>query len=178
MTRRVFNILFLCSGNSARSIIAEAYLNSLKLPHLRAFSAGSAPLGQVNPQALNILRDASIPTDGLRSKSWNEFSGADAPKMDMVINLCEDPNKDPCPTWPGKPALANWAVPDPVIVEGNDLQKRAAFAHVLAYIKQRTDFLQHFDEKQLANLSAQVASPVTGEGMKSGTTFEKKKPRR
>lgn len=178
MTRRVFNILFLCSGNSARSIIAEAYLNSLKLPHLRAFSAGSAPLGRVNPHALTILRDAGIPTEGLRSKSWDELVGADAPQMDIVINLCEDPNRDPCPTWPGKPAMANWAVPDPVIVEGTDAQKRAAFAHVLAYTKQRTDFLQHFDERQLANLAALIGGSATGEPMKSGTTFEKKKPSR
>jgi arsenate reductase len=177
MSRRVFNILFLCSGNSARSIIAEAYLNGLKQPHLRAFSAGSAPLGKINSFALKILQEADIATEGLRSKSWDEFSSPDAPKMDMVINLCEDPNKDPCPTWPGKPALANWAVPDPVIVEGNDAKKRAAFAHVLAYIKQRTGFLQHFDEAQLANLSTHVGGFAKGDAMKSGTTFEKM-PRR
>lgn len=158
MPGRVFNILFVCTGNSARSIIAEAYLNSLDLPHLKAFSAGATPLGKVNPFALETLRAADIPTDGLRSKSWEEFLEAGAPGMDMVINLCEDPNKDPCPTWPGKPAMANWAVPDPVNVEGDDAKKHAAFAHVLAYIKQRTDFLQHFDEAQLANLATHVAS--------------------
>ena len=178
MPRRIFNILFVCSGNSARSIIAEAYLNSLKLPHLRAFSAGSAPLGKVHPLALAILNEAGISTSNLRSKSWDEFSGADAPKMDMVINLCEDPNKDPCPNWPGKPAMANWAVPDPVAVEGSDMQKRAAFTHILAHIKQRTDFLQHFSDEQLANLSAHVSSGLPKSDAPKGpasTTFRKRK---
>lgn len=157
MPRRVFNILFVCTGNSARSIIAEAYLNNLKLPHLRAYSAGARPLGKVNPFALDALNEAGIPTNNLRSKSWDEFLTADAPKMDLVINLCEDPDSDPCPAWPGKPATANWAIRDPVAAEGAEVRRRGAFMLTLANLKQRIDFLQHRSDEQLTALSTRVS---------------------
>lgn len=153
MPGRIFNILFVCRGNSARSIIAEAYLNSRKIPHICAYSAGAEPKDQVNPWALDVLKEAGIPTDNLRSKSWNEFMAPDAPVMDMVINLCEDPTKEHCPTWPGRPVTAQWAIPDPALVEGTEIFKRAAFAHALAFIKQRSDYFQHFDMAQLDNLA-------------------------
>jgi len=153
MSDRVFNILFLCKGNSARSIIAEACLRSRNRPHLHAFSAGSTPLGYVQPLALEILRAAEISTEDLRSKSWNEFAGPDAPMMDLVINLCEETRGEDCPSWPGRPATAHWAIPDPAIIEGSEAQKRAAYARALTYLKQRMDFLEHFTLEQLENLS-------------------------
>ncbi|MGB8366275.1 MAG: arsenate reductase ArsC [Rhizomicrobium sp.] len=153
MSIRIYNILFLCRHNSARSIIAEAYVNSRKIAHLRAYSGGEAPLGHIHPMALEVLKEAGIPTDNLRSKSWDEFARPGAPVMDLIINLCDEPAKEQCPTWPGKPVTAHWAIPDPAAVEGSDIFKRAAFANVLAYIKQRTDFLQHFSAEQLENLA-------------------------
>lgn len=153
MSDRVFNILFLCKGNSARSIIAEACLRSRNTSHLRAFSAGSTPLGYVQPLALDVLRQAGISTEGLRSKSWNEFSAPDAPVMDLVINLCEETRGEDCPSWPGRPATAYWAIPDPAAVRGTEIQRRAAYARALAYLKQRADFLEHFSPEQLANLA-------------------------
>ncbi len=153
MSDRVFNVLFLCKGNSARSILAEAYLRSCKTPHLRGFSAGSAPLGFVQPLALEALKDAELPTDNLRSKSWNEFAGPDAPVMDLVINLCEESRGEDCPSWPQRPATAHWAVPDPAMVQGNDATKRAAHTRALAFLKQRIDFLRHFSVGQLQSLA-------------------------
>jgi arsenate reductase len=162
MALRVFNVLFLCTGNSVRSIIAEAYLNGLLLPHLKAFSAGSAPLGEVHPLAVKVLEEAGIPTDNLRSKSWNEYLAPNAPQMDMVIDLREDPR----PEWPGKPVMANWAVPDPAMIDSGNDNMRAASAKILAYLKQRTDFLQHFDENQLANLADHVGGSAKGAPLK------------
>ena len=161
MPDRVFNILFLCKGNSARSIIAEAYLRSRNNPHLRAFSAGSVALGYVQPLALKVLQEADVPTENLRSKNWNEFSGPDAPIMDLVINLCEETKGEDCPSWPGRPATAHWAIPDPAIVEGSEAQKRAAYTRALAYLKQRTDFLEHFTLEQLENLSRHTYTGVS-----------------
>lgn len=153
MTDRVFNILFLCKGNSARSIIAEAYLRNRNNPHLRAFSAGSAPLGYVQPLALEVLQEAGVSTEGLHSKSWDAYSEPGAPVMDLVINLCEETKGEDCPSWPGRPATAHWAIPDPAIAQGSEVHKRAAYIHALAYLKQRTDFLEHFTREQLENLS-------------------------
>lgn len=153
MSDRVFNVLFLCKGNSARSILAEAYLRNCNTPHLRGFSAGSAPLGFVQPLALEALNEAELPTDNLRSKSWNEFTRPDAPVMDLVINLCEEIKGEECPSWPQRPATARWAVPDPAMVEGTDAIKRAAYMRVLAFLKQRIDFLRHFSVEQLESLA-------------------------
>ena len=161
MSDRIFNVLFLCKGNSARSIIAEAYMRSRNVPHLRAYSAGSAPLGFVQPLALEVLQEVGISTEGLHSKSWNEFAGDDAPVMDLIINLCEESRGEDCPSWPGRPATAQWAIPDPAAVEGTEIFKRGAYSRALAFLKQRTDFLQHFSTEQLENLARQKKSDHT-----------------
>ena len=161
MSDRVFNVLFLCKGNSARSIIAEAYMRSRQGPHLRSYSAGSAPLGFVQPYALEVLQEADISTEGLHSKSWNEFAREDAPVMDLIINLCEESRGEDCPSWPGRPATAHWAIPDPAAVEGTEIYKRAAYARALAFLKQRTDYLQHFSIGQLENLARHKKSDIS-----------------
>jgi arsenate reductase len=137
MDRRHFNVLFLCTGNSARSILAEAYLNSAGRGAFRAYSAGSKPGGRVNPFALELLEKSRIDTVGLRSKSWDEFVQPGAPKMDFVFTVCDNAAAEPCPYWPGQPMTAHWGVPDPAAVEGSDDDKRRAFRDALSVLSTR-----------------------------------------
>ena len=123
-----YNVLFLCTGNSARSIMAEGILNFKGQPQFTAFSAGSHPSGKVRPEALRQLETAHIPTSGFRSKSWDEFSTADSPKLDFVFTVCDNAANEVCPVWPGQPMTAHWRMPDPAVVEGSDEEKRKAFA--------------------------------------------------
>jgi protein-tyrosine-phosphatase len=125
--QRIKNVLFLCTGNSARSIIAEAILNALGKGHLKAYSAGSHPKGEVNPFAIELLRANRLPIGDLRSKSWDEFAKPGAPFLHFVFTVCDQAAAEMCPVWPGQPMTAHWGVPDPAAVEGNDEVKRKAF---------------------------------------------------
>ena len=136
---KVFNVLFLCTGNSARSILAEAYLNSAGKGRFKAYSAGSKPAGKVNPFALDLLEKTRIATSGLRSKNWDEFAHPDSPKMDVVFTVCDNAAAEPCPYWPGQPMTAHWGVPDPAAVEGTDEEKRKAFKQAFAALSAKID---------------------------------------
>ena len=124
---RPFNVLFLCTGNSARSILAEVMMNAMGAPRFRAYSAGSHPNGRVNPYAIELLQKNRLPTEGLRSKSWDEFAEAGAPALDFVFTVCDSAAGEVCPLWPGQPITAHWGVEDPAAVEGSDDEKRRAF---------------------------------------------------
>lgn len=137
MPERVYNVMFLCTGNSARSIMAESILRKDGAGHFRAFSAGSHPKGRVNPFALKTLDGNGYPTAGLRSKSWDEFAQADAPVMDFVFSVCDDAAAEICPVWPGQPMTAHWGIADPAAVEGTDLEKQAAFVQAFRYLRTR-----------------------------------------
>ena len=131
------NVLFLCTGNSARSILAEAFLNSVARGRFRGFSAGSHPTGKVNPLALELLRTKGISTAGLRSKSWDEYAKPGAPEMHFVFTVCDNAAGEMCPIWPGRPATAYWGVPDPAAVQGTDEEKREAFLEALTQLSER-----------------------------------------
>ena len=133
------SVLFLCTGNSARSVLAEAYLNHAGRGRFIAYSAGSHPAGRVNPFALELLREGGLPTTAARSKSWDEFARPDAPKIDFVITVCDSAAAEVCPVWPGHPVKAHWGVPDPAAVEGTDEQKRHAFKEALITLSRRID---------------------------------------
>lgn len=131
------NVLFLCTGNSARSIIAEALLNYWGKGRFRAYSAGSHPKGDVHPLALDVLRQHDLPAEGFRSKSWDEFAMADAPALQFIFTVCDRASEEMCPVWPGRPMTAHWGVPDPAAAEGSDEQKRLAFAQTFRELEAR-----------------------------------------
>jgi arsenate reductase (thioredoxin) len=136
---RIFNVLFLCTHNSARSVIAECILNRQGMGNFRAFSAGSEPSGSVHPYALDLLRHSHYDTSGLRSKSWDEFAAPEAPHMDFVFTVCDDAAKEVCPIWPGQPMTAHWGVPDASRPEGTEVEKRLAFADAYRMLQRRID---------------------------------------
>ena len=152
---RTYNVLFLCTGNSARSILAEAIINNLAIGQgrFRGFSAGSHPKGAVNPYALELLRNQRMPVDGLRSKSWDEFAGTDAPTMDFVFTVCDQAAAEQCPYWPGQPVTAHWGLPDPAAVEGPDEQKRRAFLDAFLVLKRRIELLASLPLDKLDGLA-------------------------
>jgi protein-tyrosine-phosphatase len=137
MTERPFNVLFLCTGNSARSIIAEAILNKVGAGKFRAFSAGSQPKGRVHPQALRLLQTLGYDTAGFRSKSWSEFAEPGAPVMDFVFTVCDNAAGESCPLWPGQPMTAHWGVPDPAEAKGNPAEIALAFKDAYRMLNQR-----------------------------------------
>lgn len=137
MAERLYNVLFLCTGNSARSILAEAILNHRGQGRFRAFSAGSHPKGQVNPHAIALLERVGISTDGLRSKPWDEFSAPGAPRLDFVFTVCDDAAGEVCPVWPGQPMTAHWGQPDPAAVDGTELDKTSAFREAFRMLERR-----------------------------------------
>ena len=139
MTSKPLNVLFLCTGNSARSILAESVLNHVGAGRFRAFSAGSHPNGTVNPYAIALLKKNNLPVDGVRSKSWDEFARPDSPVMDFVFTVCDQAAGEVCPFWPGQPMTAHWGVEDPAGVEGDDETKRRAFLAAYTQLRRRIE---------------------------------------
>lgn len=137
MTDRIYNVLFLCTGNSARSILAESILTKDGAGRFRAFSTGSQPKGEVNPFALKVLGSFEYPTEGFRSKSWEEFAQPGAPVMDFVFTVCDNAAGEACPVWPGQPMTAHWGIEDPAAVEGPDIEKEKAFVAAFRYMRNR-----------------------------------------
>jgi len=149
MAQRVYNVLFLCTGNSARSILAEALLNHSGRGRFRAYSAGSFPRGEVNPFALDLLHRLDLPTEGLRTKSWDEFAQPEAPALDFIITVCDNAAGEVCPIWPGHPVTAHWGLPDPAAVQGTEADKVAAFRETLRALEHR---IRPFVELPVASL--------------------------
>lgn len=137
MSDRILNVLFLCTGNTARSVLAEGILRKEGAGRFQAFSAGSQPKGTVNPFALKVLADFGYPADGYRSKSWDEFAGPDAPKMDFIFTVCDSAAGEACPIWPGRPATAHWGIEDPAAEMGPDLLRERAFVKAFGLMKNR-----------------------------------------
>jgi arsenate reductase len=169
MAERVYNVLFLCTGNTARSVLAEGILRKDGGGRFNAYSAGSQPKGVVNPFALKVLDTYGYPTDGFRSKNWEEFSGPDAPPMDFVFTVCDSAAGEACPVWPGHPATAHWGIEDPAAVEGSDLDKQRAFVQAFKYLRNRIGAflslpLASFDA---ASLNAQLREIGQSEGATS-----------
>jgi arsenate reductase len=147
-----YNVLFLCTGNSARSILAESLLDRWGEGRFRGFSAGSFPKGQVHPLAIELLKRTKLPTEGLRSKSWDEFAEPDAPPIDFVITVCDNAAGESCPVWPGKPVTAHWGIADPAAVEGNS-EKEAAFRKALAELEARIKLFVNIPIEKLDRLA-------------------------
>ena len=150
-----YNVLFLCTGNSARSIMAEAILNSKGRPTFNAYSAGSNPTGSVRPEALKQLELAKLPTDGYRSKSWEEFSKPDAPKLDFVFTVCDSAAKEVCPVWPGQPMTAHWGIPDPAAVQGTVEEVQRAFRDAFFMLQRRIGLFLNLPLKSIDKLALQ-----------------------
>ena len=161
-----FNVLFLCTGNSARSILAEATLNSPAVGRgrFRAYSAGSQPKGAVHPLALDLLRDQQLPTEGLRSKSWDEFAGPDAPALDFVFTVCDNAAAEVCPIWPGQPISAHWGVPDPAAATGSEAEIGVAFADAYRMLNNRISLFLNLPLETLDRLALQQRLREIGRG--------------
>lgn len=148
-----FNVLFLCTGNSARSVLAEVILNHAGNGRFKAYSAGSHPNGRVNPYALQYLAQQGLPTEGLRSKSWDEFAAPGAPEFDFIITVCDNAAGEVCPVWPGKPATGHWGIEDPAAVEGSDEEKLKAFSQAFAKMNRRVSLLVNLPDEKLRSQS-------------------------
>ncbi|MER2534144.1 MAG: arsenate reductase ArsC [Rhizobiaceae bacterium] len=164
----IYNVLFLCTGNSARSILGEAVLNHVGHRRFRGFSAGSTPKGEVNPMTLEVLLAADISTDGLRSKAWDEFATPGAPKMDFVFTVCDNAAGEVCPVWPGQPMTAHWGIEDPAAVDGPEFRKRAAFEDALRFIRNRIGAFVNLPLESIDKLALQ--SKLRGIGAMDGAT--------
>jgi protein-tyrosine-phosphatase len=159
---RTFNVLFLCTGNSARSILAEAIVNHAGDGRFKGFSAGSHPKGAPHPYALDLLHGLHLPVEGLRSKSWDEFAIAGAPAMDFVFTVCDDAAGEACPAWPGQPMTAHWGVPDPAAVEGTEIERRAAFRQAFAALDNRIRLFLSLPIASLDRMSLQAKLDAIG----------------
>ncbi len=167
---QMVNVLFLCTGNSARSILAESLLNHLGNGRFRAYSAGSQPKGEVHPLALELLRSLDFPTDGLRSKSWDEFETTDAPAMDFIVTVCDNAAGEACPVWLGHPVSAHWGIEDPAAVQGSVLEQKAAFVKAWGYLRNRIAAFIALPLQRLepAALRAQLAAIGASDGASAG----------
>ena len=163
MSDRVYNVLFLCTHNSARSVIAETIMNDLGKGRFKAYSAGSQPSGRVNPYAVDMLSKLNYDVSGLRSKSWNEFATPDAPKLDFVFTVCDDAANETCPYWPGQPMTAHWGVPDPSRTQGSEAEIRAAFADTHRMMYQRISIFLNLPLTSLDKLSLQSKLDAIGQ---------------
>ena len=157
-----FNVLFLCTGNSARSVMAECILNRLGAGKFRAYSAGSHPAGKVNPIALNLLRKTNYDVSGLRSKFWDEFAASGAPKLDFVFTVCDDAANEVCPIWPGQPMTAHWGLPDPAKAQGTEAERNLAFADTMRMLTQRIGIFVSLPLDKLSTLSLQKELDAIG----------------
>jgi protein-tyrosine-phosphatase len=157
MSEPIYNVLFLCTGNSARSILAEAIMNNLSAGggRFRAYSAGSIPKAHPHPMALDLLRKNHISADGLRSKPWDEFAAPGAPQFDFVFTVCDQAAAEPCPVWPGQPMTAHWGVPDPAAAQGSDEDKRRAFFDAFLALRRRIELFASLPIKSLDKLALQ-----------------------
>lgn len=165
MTDRIYNVLFLCTGNTARSILAEGILRKDGAGRFKAHSAGSHPKGVVNPYALKTLAQHGYPAESFRSKSWDEFAAPDAPVIDFVFTVCDNAAGEACPYWPGRPIAAHWGIEDPATVEGSDAEKQRAFNEAFAYLRNRISLLltvpiARLDEVALKNRLREIGKTV------------------
>jgi len=173
MSDRVYNVLFLCTGNSARSILGEALLNHVGQGRFKAYSAGSTPKGAVHPMTLETLERVGIPTAGLRSKAWDEFAGPDAPRMDFIFTVCDNAAGETCPIWPGQPMTAHWGIEDPAAVQGTEFKQRAAFEDALRYLRNRVGAFVNLPLTSIDRMA--LTSRLEGIGAMDGTTTKTSK---
>lgn len=155
MSDNLYNVLFLCTGNSARSILAESILRKLGAGKFNAYSAGSQPKGTLNPHALTTLEACDFPTEGLRSKSWEEFSLPDSPSMDFIFTVCDNAAGEACPIWPGHPMTAHWGIEDPAAENGSDIEKQRAFASAFLHLRNRIELFCAIPLHRLGKLALQ-----------------------
>jgi protein-tyrosine-phosphatase len=172
------NVLFLCTGNSARSIIAESILNRLGAGKFRAFSAGSHPTGRVNPLAINLLRKMHYDVSDLRSKSWDEFASPGAPKLDFIITVCDDAANEVCPVWPGQPVIAHWGLPDPAKAAGKVAERALAFDDCFRVLNQRIGIFVNLPLEKLSKLALQDQLREIGNVRAAKSASSDKKTRR
>ncbi|MES1191274.1 MAG: arsenate reductase ArsC [Steroidobacter sp.] len=168
MADKVYNVLVLCTGNSARSILCEALINHHGKGRFRAYSAGSFPTGRVNPYALRLLGEMNVPVDNPRSKSWDEFAQPGAPPLDFVITVCDNAAGEVCPVWPGHPVVAHWGVPDPAHIEGSDADKMKAFRDVYLTLDQRVRLFVSMSIDKLEHLQLKQQMSAIGKAVHAG----------
>jgi protein-tyrosine-phosphatase len=166
---RTYNVLFLCTGNSARSILAESLLNHWGQGKFRAFSAGSFPKGQVHPMAIDLLKRMNLPADGFRSKSWDEFASPGAPTIDFIFTVCDNAAGEVCPVWPGKPMTAHWGIADPAAAEGSDADKAFAFRKALKELETRIKLFINLPIESLDGMTLQATLADIGKSTETET---------
>jgi arsenate reductase len=162
MAERIYNVLFLCTGNSARSILGESIVNQFGQGRFRGFSAGSQPKGEVHPYSLDLLSSLHFPVDGLSSKSWDVFAAAGAPPMDFIFTVCDDAAGEACPAWPGQPMTAHWGVPDPAAAQGTEIERRAAFRQAFAALENRIRIFLSLPLARLDTMTLQARLDAIG----------------